>query len=83
MASKFIIYQLLLRVFGNTNEDCIPGGSLHLNGTGKFSSVTDTVLQELKRLSVTHVWYTGVIEHVTKTSFEEYGIRKDNAAVIK
>ena len=83
MASKFIIYQLLLRVFGNTNEDCIPGGSLYLNGTGKFSSVTDTVLQELKRLSVTHVWYTGVIEHVTKTSFEEYGIRKDNAAVIK
>lgn len=83
MAPKFIIYQLLLRVFGNTNENCIPGGSLHLNGSGKFSSVTGAVLQELKRLSVTHVWYTGVIEHVTKTSFEDYGIEKDNPAVIK
>ncbi len=83
MASKFIIYQLLLRVFGNTNEKCIPGGSFHINGSGKFSSVTPKVLENLKHLNVTHVWYTGVIEHVTKTSFEQYGIRLDNPAVIK
>ncbi len=83
MSSKFIIYQLLLRVFGNTNENCIPGGSLNLNGSGKFSSVSRQILEQLKRLSVTHIWYTGVIEHVTKSSFEEYGIKKDNPAVIK
>lgn len=83
MASKFIIYQLLLRVFGNTNEKCISGGSFHINGSGKFSSVTPKVLENLKQLNVTHVWYTGVIEHVTKTSFEQYGIRLDNPAVIK
>ncbi len=83
MASKFIIYQLLLRVFGNTNENCVPGGSLQLNGTGKFSSVTDSVLHSLKRLAVTHVWYTGVIEHVTKTSFEQFAIAADNPEVIK
>ncbi|MBR4095047.1 MAG: alpha-amylase family protein [Bacteroidales bacterium] len=83
MASKFIIYQLLLRVFGNTNENCVPGGSLQLNGTGKFSSVTGSVLHSLKRLAVTHVWYTGVIEHVTKTSFEQFGIAADNPEVIK
>ncbi len=83
MASKFIIYQLLLRVFGNTNEKCIPGGSFHINGSGKFSSVTPKVLENLKQLNVTHVWYTGVIEHVTKTTFEQYGIRQDNPAVIK
>ena len=82
-ASKFIIYQILLRVFGNTNENCVPGGSLHSNGTGKFSSITTQVLDKLKELAVTHVWYTGVIEHATKTSFEEFGIRKDNPAVIK
>ncbi len=83
MAGKFIIYQLLLRVFGNTNEKCIPGGSFHLNGSGKFSSVSSSVLENLKQLAVTHIWYTGVIEHVTKTSFEQYGIRQDNPAVIK
>ena len=82
-AGKFIIYQILLRVFGNTNENCVPGGSLHSNGTGKFSSITTQVLDKLKELAVTHVWYTGVIEHATKTSFEEFGIRKDNPAVIK
>lgn len=80
---KFIIYQLLLRVFGNTNEKCIPGGSFQLNGSGKFSSVSSKVLEEIKKLSVTHIWYTGVIEHVTKTSFEEFGIRRDNPVVIK
>lgn len=83
MTSKFIIYQLLLRVFGNTNECCVPGGSLEMNGTGKFGSVSEKVLEELKRMAVTHVWYTGVIEHVTKSSFEEFGIVRDNPAVIK
>ena len=83
MANKFIIYQLMLRVFGNTNPNCVPGGSLHLNGTGKFSNVSSSVLESIKRLAVTHIWYTGVIEHVTKSSFEEYGIRRDNPSVIK
>lgn len=83
MEQKFIIYQILLRVFGNTNENCVPGGSLQLNGTGKFGSITPKVFEHLKSLSVTHVWYTGVIEHVTKTSFAQYGIAEDNGAVIK
>ena len=83
MEKKFIIYQLLLRVFGNTNTDCVPNGSLHINGTGKFSSITDEVFAHLHTLGVSHIWYTGVIEHATKTSFQEYGIRKDNPSVIK
>lgn len=83
MEKKFIIYQILPRVFGNTNENCVPGGSLQLNGTGKFSSITPRVLKHIKSLSATHVWFTGVIEHLTKTSFEEFGIVKDNPAVIK
>ncbi len=58
-------------------------GIVHLNGTGKFGSITPHVLDKLKDLAVTHVWYTGVIEHVTKSSFEDYGICKDNPLVIK
>lgn len=83
MEKKFIIYQLLLRVFGNTNENCVPEGSLSLNGTGKFSSITDIVFEHLHSLGVSHIWYTGVIEHATKESFEQYGIKRDNPSVIK
>lgn len=83
MEKKFIIYQLLLRVFGNTNAYCVPNGSLLINGTGKFSSITDEVFDHLHSLGVSHIWYTGVIEHATKTSFQEWGIRKDNPSVIK
>lgn len=83
MAGKFILYQLLLRVFGNTNENCVPGGSFQLNGSGKFNSITPEVLENLKELSVTHIWYTGVIEHATNTSFEKYGIKRDHSIVVK
>ncbi len=63
MEGKFIIYQTLLRVFGNKNENCIPGGSLKENGSGVFADINNAVLEELKSLSVTHIWTTGVIRH--------------------
>ena len=80
---KFIIYQMLLRVFGNRRESQVSQGSLALNGTGKFSSVTEEVLIYLKSLGVTHVWYTGVIEHATCEDFTAYGIPLDNPLVVK
>ena len=83
MEQKFIIYQMLPRVFGNTNESCVSNGSLYLNGTGKFSSVNDDIFKYLHTLGVTHIWYTGVIEHATCESFEEWGIKKDNPSVVK
>lgn len=80
---KFIIYQILLRVFGNRCESQVSQGSLALNGTGKFSSITDSVLDYIKSLNVTHVWYTGVIEHATCEDFTAYGIPLDNPLVVK
>ena len=62
-----IIYQLLLRAFGN--RPCVPGGSYAQNGSGKFNDITDDELARLKRLSVDAVWYTGVISHATRTHF--------------
>ena len=62
-----IIYQLLLRAFGN--RPCVPGGSYAQNGSGKFNDITDEVLLKLKKLSVGAVWYTGVVSHATRTSF--------------
>ena len=80
---KFIVYQLLPRIFGNINRECIPDGSLEENGTGKFSDITDGMLEEIKKLSVSHIWYTGVIEHATKTDFTRWGIRKDHPLIVK
>ena len=80
---KFIIYQMLLRVFGNRSKSQVSQGSLVLNGTGKFSSVTNEVFMHLKGLGVTHIWYTGVIEHATCEDFTAYGIPLDNPLVVK
>ena len=80
---KIIIYQLLPRLFGNTNEKCIPNGSLEENGVGKFNDITDRALREIARLGCTHVWYTGVIEHATQTDYSAYGIAIDNRYVVK
>lgn len=66
MQSKFIIYQMLPRLFGNTNPNCVYDGTFEENGSGKFSDVSEAVLEDLKKLSVTHVWYTGIIRHATE-----------------
>jgi len=80
---RTIIYQLLPRLFGNTTEHCIPNGSIDDNGCGKMNDITPKALQEIKKLGVTHVWYTGVIEHATQTDYTAYGIKKDHPAVVK
>ena len=84
MDRKPIIYQLLPRLFTNTNTTCVPNGTLAQNGSGKMNQITDAVLQGIKQLGVTHVWYTGVIEHATKTDYTEQGIvPADNPYVVK
>ena len=80
---KIIIYQLLPRLFGNTNEKCIPNGSLEENGVGKFNDITDRALREIARLGCTHVWYTGVIEHATQIDYSASGLAIDNRYVVK
>ncbi len=80
---KFIIYQVLPRLFGNTNENCIPNSSFSVNGSGKFNDFDIRTLISLKQLGCTHIWFTGVIEHSTKTDYLQYGILKDNPALVK
>lgn len=83
MDNKPIIYQLFPRIFTNTNPCCIPNGTYKQNGAGKMNDITDTILSKIKELGVTHVWYTGVIEHATKTDYSADGIRPDNPHVVK
>lgn len=80
---KLIIYQLFTRLFGNTNTTNKVYGTLAENGVGKFQDISPKALEELKKMGVTHVWYTGVIEHATMTDYTEYTIPLDDADVIK
>ena len=58
---------MLPRLWGNMNENAVKRGSLEENGTGKFSNIDNDSLSYLKWLGVTHVWYTGIIRHSTKS----------------
>ncbi|MGN0188592.1 MAG: alpha-amylase family glycosyl hydrolase, partial [Candidatus Cryptobacteroides sp.] len=62
---KPIIYQLLPRLWGNTCETPVKGGSLEENGTGKFTDIDSESLEYFKWLGCSHIWYTGVIRHAT------------------
>ena len=83
MNNKYIIYQLLPRLFSNSNLTCIHNGTIEQNGVGKMNDITETVLKSIKNLGATHVWYTGIIEHATKTDYTEFGISKDNPHIVK
>lgn len=81
--SKLIIYQLLPRLFGNTNTANKYYGSIDENGAGKFNDINDKALQEIRKMGFTHVWFTGVIEHATMTDYSRYGIKPDDPDVVK
>ena len=81
--AKIIIYQLLPRLFSNFNETRKNNGTIEENGCGKLNLITPKALREIKRLGATHIWYTGIIEHATKTDYSRYGIRKDHPAIVK
>ena len=81
--NKLIIYQVLPRLFGNQNRMPVRNGAIAENGVGKFSAFTPKALAEIKKLGVTHIWYTGVVEHATLTDYSSFGIRKDHHAVVK
>jgi glycosidase len=80
---KLVVYQMFTRLFGNTKTTNKPYGTIEENGVGKFSDITEKALSELKNLGITHVWYTGIIEHATMTDYTTYGIPLDDADVVK
>lgn len=81
--TKPVIYQLIPRLFTNYNENCVPSGILAQNGAGKLNDINREILSSIKSLGVTHVWYTGVIEHALTTDYTGYGIPLDNPHVVK
>jgi glycosidase len=82
-SGKIVIYQMMTRLFGNKVTTNKTYGTAQENGLGKFNDVNDAALKGIKELGVTHVWYTGVIEHALLTDYTAFGIPLDDADVVK
>ena len=82
-AERARIYQLLPRLFGNTNETRKSNGSLVENGAGKFADINDAALASIKDLGCTHVWLTGVLAQATSTDYSAIGLPADDPDLLK
>ena len=78
-----LIYQVFTRLFGADNAACIPNGTKRQNGCGTMRDFTAKALQQIRDLGCSHVWYTGVIEHASKTDYSSCGIATDHPDVVK
>lgn len=83
MAGKIAIYQVLPRLFGNTNKNCIPNSSYETNGCGKLDHFDHEILSRLKNFGYTHIWFTGVIRHASQTAFSQFGIEAQSPLIVK
>ncbi|WP_248722072.1 alpha-amylase family glycosyl hydrolase [Seonamhaeicola sp. ML3] len=83
LKKKQVVYQVFTRLFGNTNTNNKPWGTIEENGVGKFNDFTDKALREIKDLGVTHIWYTGVPHHDVITDYTVYGVSNDDPDVVK
>ncbi|MBR1631809.1 MAG: alpha-amylase family protein, partial [Paludibacteraceae bacterium] len=81
--TKTIIYQMLPRLFGNACTTRVPNGTIEENGCGTLNDITDEALHAIRQLGATHVWYTGIIEHATRTDRSGQGIQRDPIALVK
>lgn len=83
MNDKIIIYQVFTRLFGNRSFVRKENGTLVENGCGKMSFFDTATLRRIKKMGVTHIWYTGIIRHATKTDYSAYDIPRQHPAVVK
>lgn len=81
--SKMVIYQVFTRLFGNKDTTNKPWGTIAENGVGKFNDFTDTALTEIKKLGVTHIWYTGIPHHAIIADYSAIGVSNDDPDVVK
>ena len=79
--SRPVIYQLMVRTFGNTNETRKVNGTLLENGCGKFNDIDGAALSSLKEMGFTHLWLTGVLEQASGTAWPERPA--DDADILK
>jgi glycosidase len=77
------IYQLFVRLFGNTNETRKQNGTLVENGVGRFADINHAALNSLQQMGFTHIWLTGVLQQATATDYSEVGQPADDTDLLK
>ncbi len=83
MKNKIIIYQALVRLFGNGNDQCVPGGTIGQNGCGKMSDFSEVALRSIQQLGCNYIWYTGLLQQASATDYSQYGVPCQNPQVLK
>jgi len=85
VSERPVIYQLVVRLFGNTNTTRMRDGTIAQNGVGRFSDVDATALTEIHALGATHVWLTGVLRQATLTDWSSVdpALAADDADIVK
>jgi glycosidase len=80
-----VIYQLVVRHFGNENLTRAKDGTLEQNGVGKFADINDAAAEMLASSGVTHVWLTGVLRQATLTDWSSAGagLSADDPDIVK
>jgi glycosidase len=81
--SRVRIYQLFVRLFGNTNESRKQNGMLTENGVGKFADINEAALASIRQMGFTHIWLTGVLQQATATDYSEFGQPADDTDLLK
>ncbi|MCG9790984.1 alpha-amylase family protein [Flavobacterium algicola] len=81
--TKKVVYHVFTRLFGNTNTTNKSWGTIEENGVGKFKDFTPKALREIKKLGVTHIWFTGVPHHALINDYTNIGISNDHPSVVK
>jgi glycosidase len=81
--SRVRIYQLFVRLFGNTNETRKQDGTITENGVGRFRDINDAALTAIRQMGFTHVWLTGVLRQATATDYSEFGQPADDFDLLK
>lgn len=74
---KPIIYQILTRLYYTPSHPVVADGTLEQNGCGKLRDFNVRRLQAIHEMGVTHIWYTGILDHATQTDFSAYGLPAD------
>jgi len=80
---KLRIYQLFPRLFGNTNTNRIPNGTLEQNGCGKFADLNDAALDSLKAMGFDAIWLTGILRQATTRDYSSLGLPPDDPDLLK
>lgn len=80
---KIVVYQMMVRLFGNDNTTNIINGTREQNGCGRMSDITTEALQSIRRLGANYVWYTGILQQASKTDWSAQGLDTQTADVVK